>query len=88
MLWAACISGVPALALPKIKSSVGRSESPAPTAPAAWSIRANTVMPRAFTAASSRSMVSFGPWLLRSVVNPSTAIARSLELWLQPGRRL
>jgi hypothetical protein len=38
-------------------------------------MRANTVRPFAFTAASSLSIVSFGPWLLRIVINPSTAIA-------------
>src|SRR6516162_5968414 len=37
-------------------------------------MRANTVKPFAFTAASSLFIVSFGPWLLRIVVNPSTAI--------------
>jgi hypothetical protein len=52
---------VPALALPKIRTSVGRSDSPTAVAPAAWSIRANIVMPFAFTAASSLSIVSFGP---------------------------
>jgi hypothetical protein len=38
-------------------------------------MRANTVKPFAFTAASSLFIVSFGPWLLRIVINPSTAIA-------------
>src|SRR6516162_6071104 len=38
-------------------------------------MRANTVKPFAFTAASSLFIVSFGPWLLLIVVNPSTAIA-------------
>jgi hypothetical protein len=38
-------------------------------------MRANTVIPFAFTWASSRFMVSFGPWLLRIVINPSAAIA-------------
>jgi hypothetical protein len=37
-------------------------------------MRANTVMPFAFTSASNLLIVSFGPWLLGSVVNPSTAI--------------
>src|SRR5215813_12465191 len=32
-------------------------------------------MPFAFTWASSRFMVSFGPWLLRIVINPPAAIA-------------
>src|SRR5215831_17681605 len=38
-------------------------------------MRANTVIPFAFTWASSRFIVSFGPWLLRIVINPSAAIA-------------
>jgi len=33
--WLACMSGVPALALPKIRSSVGRSGKPTSAAPAA-----------------------------------------------------
>src|SRR5262249_34065657 len=32
-------------------------------------------MPFAFTSASSLFIVSFGPWLLRRVINPSAAIA-------------
>jgi hypothetical protein len=35
IVWVACISGVPAVALPKISSSVGRMASPADAAPAA-----------------------------------------------------
>src|SRR5262249_26905281 len=38
-------------------------------------MRAKTVRPLAFTAASRRSIVSFGPWLLFIVVNPPAAIA-------------
>src|SRR5262249_48601313 len=38
-------------------------------------MRANIVRPFAFTSASSRFIVSFGPWLLRIVINPSAAIA-------------
>src|SRR5919201_2010625 len=38
-------------------------------------MRANTVIPFALTWASSRFIVSFGPWLLRIVINPSAAIA-------------
>src|SRR6266404_3497460 len=38
-------------------------------------MRANTVMPFAFTSASSLFIVSFRPCLLCSVVNPSAAIA-------------
>src|SRR5258708_3368750 len=38
-------------------------------------MRANTVMPFAFTLVSSLLIVSFDPWLLRIVVNPSAAIA-------------
>src|SRR5436190_22952914 len=38
-------------------------------------MRANTVIPFALTWASRRFTVSFGPWLLRIVINPSAAIA-------------
>jgi hypothetical protein len=38
-------------------------------------MQANTVIPFALTSASSRFIVSFGPWLLRIVINPSAAIA-------------
>src|SRR5215467_11264323 len=38
-------------------------------------MRANIVRPFAFTSASSRFIVSLGPWLLRNVINPSAAIA-------------
>jgi len=41
------ISGVPARALPKIRTSSSASVRPAARAPAAWSIRANTVSPPA-----------------------------------------
>ena len=47
------------------------------TAAAAWSMRARTVMPRLVTAAMSRSIVSFGPWLLTQAVNPSGVMART-----------
>src|SRR5580698_9280543 len=40
-------------------------------------MRANTVMPLARTAASSRSIVSFGPWLLCFDVSPSIVMAVS-----------
>jgi hypothetical protein len=43
-------------------------------------MRANTVMLFAFTSASSLFMVSFGPRLLRTVVNPCTGMARSIAI--------
>src|SRR5271165_6008172 len=73
--WSSCMSGVPAFAAPKMSSSVGRSGNPTAAAPPAWSIRANTVMPLARMSASSRSIVSFGPNLLGTVVKPSAAMA-------------
>src|SRR5262245_210416 len=71
----ACMSGVPPLALPKIRSWVGRSDIPTSAAPAAWSMRAETVIPFGLTAASSLFIVSFGPWLLAIVINPAAALA-------------
>src|SRR5205807_10443282 len=68
-VWDACISGVPPRALPKMMSPVGRSLRPASAAPAAWSMRAKTVIRFARTSASSRSIVSLGPTLLGIVVS-------------------
>jgi hypothetical protein len=45
IVWAACISGVPPLALPNFCRSVGRNGNPTAAAPVAWSIPANTVRP-------------------------------------------
>jgi hypothetical protein len=44
-------------------------------------------MPFAFTAASSLFMVSSGPWLLLTVVNPSAAISALHRYLAAVGRR-
>ena len=72
--WFACISAVPAFALPKISNSVGRRVSPACTAPAAWSMRANTVPPLAVTAAARRSIVTLTLCLLTMTVRPGVSM--------------
>ena len=75
IVWASSISGVPPLAAPKTRRSVGRSDIPAAAAPAAWSTWANTVIPFALTSASSLFIVSSGPKALGIVIKPSAAIA-------------
>jgi hypothetical protein len=60
IVWDACMSGVPAFGLPKIRTTVGLRLMPARAAAAAWSIRAITVMPRFFTADSTLSIASPG----------------------------
>src|SRR5215469_18408948 len=76
MVWTACINGVPACGLPKIRTSVGRNSIPTAAAAAAWSIRAIIEIPRLVTAAASRSTVSFGPNLLTQVINPSAVMGK------------
>src|SRR5215467_13563287 len=70
-----CMSDVPTLGLPNIRRSFGRSGNPTAAAPRSCGICAKTVMPLAFTSASSRLIVSLGPKLLLIVVSPSAAMA-------------
>jgi hypothetical protein len=73
--WAHSMNGVPPCGLPKISSSVGRSVLPTLAAPAAWSMRANTVRPRSLAAASKRSSVAFALCGLLTAITPPAARA-------------
>ena len=56
--------------IPKISSSVGRSDIPTDAAPAAWSMRAKTVTALARSAASRRSVVTRNELSFRRLTRP------------------
>ena len=68
MVGTACINGVPARGLPKIRTSVGRNSIPIAAAAAAWSIRATIEIPRVVMASLSGRFVGFGHRLCHGVV--------------------
>ena len=88
MVWTDCISGVPPLAFPKIRTSVGCSDRPTADAPAAVIDPGKHRHALCLYRASSLFMVSCGPWLLLIVVNPCAAIFALLAIRLRLDRRI
>jgi hypothetical protein len=76
----ACMSGVPAFGLPKISTSVGRTDMPADAAPAPWSMRPKMLTRLSLRLASRLSIVAFTELWLRMVIKPFSLIPHPRRL--------